>query len=37
MKMENAIAADIDGTVAEVSVAEGDSVGAGDLLVKIDA
>ena len=35
MKMENAITADIDGTISEIAVAQGDSVGAGDLLAKI--
>ena len=33
--MENAINADIDGTVTEVMVAQGDTVGAGDLLVTL--
>jgi acetyl-CoA/propionyl-CoA carboxylase biotin carboxyl carrier protein len=36
MKMENAIAAEKAGTVSEVRVAAGDSVGAGDVLVVID-
>ena len=36
MKMENAITATIDGTVAEIAVAQGDSVGSGDLLAKIE-
>jgi acetyl-CoA/propionyl-CoA carboxylase biotin carboxyl carrier protein len=35
MKMENNIAADLAGTVAEVKVGPGDSVGAGDVLIVI--
>jgi biotin carboxyl carrier protein len=36
MKMENNIAAEKSGTVTEVKVAAGDSVGAGDVVVVID-
>jgi acetyl-CoA/propionyl-CoA carboxylase biotin carboxyl carrier protein len=36
MKMENAIVADKDGTVSEVRVTEGDSVGGGDVVVVIE-
>ncbi len=36
MKMENNIAADKAGTVSEIKVAAGDSVGAGDVVVVID-
>jgi len=36
MKMENAIVADKDGTVSEVRVHEGDSVGGGDVVVVIE-
>jgi len=36
MKMENAILADKDGTVSEVRVTEGDSVGGGDVVVVIE-
>ena len=36
MKMENNIAADISGTVAEVRVAVGDSVGGGDVVIVIE-
>ena len=36
MKMENNIIAEKAGTVTEVKVAEGDSVGAGDVVVVID-
>ena len=36
MKMENNIAADKAGTVTEVKVAPGDSVGSGDVVVVID-
>jgi len=35
MKMENTVAADVAGTVAEVRVAAGTAVGAGDVLVVI--
>ena len=35
MKMENHIAAEIDGTVKEIRAAAGDTVGAGDVLVVI--
>jgi acetyl-CoA/propionyl-CoA carboxylase biotin carboxyl carrier protein len=35
MKMENNIAADVTGTVSEVRVGPGDSVGAGDVLAVI--
>jgi acetyl-CoA/propionyl-CoA carboxylase biotin carboxyl carrier protein len=35
MKMENNVAADIAGTVAEVKVAVGDPVGSGDVVVVI--
>ena len=37
MKMENNIAADITGTVKEISVAVGDTVGGGDVVVIIEA
>ena len=36
MKMENNIAADLAGTVAEVKVAPGDSVGSGDVVAIIE-
>jgi acetyl-CoA/propionyl-CoA carboxylase, biotin carboxylase, biotin carboxyl carrier protein len=36
MKMENNIAADVAGTVKEIRVGPGDSVGAGDVVVVID-
>ena len=36
MKMENNIAADKSGTVAELKVVAGDSVGAGDVVARID-
>ena len=36
MKMENNIAADKSGTVKEVKVAPGDSVGSGDVVIVID-
>jgi acetyl-CoA/propionyl-CoA carboxylase biotin carboxyl carrier protein len=36
MKMENNIAADVSGTVREVKVAPGDSVGSGDVVVVIE-
>jgi acetyl-CoA/propionyl-CoA carboxylase biotin carboxyl carrier protein len=36
MKMENNIAAEKSGTVREVKVAPGDSVGSGDIVVVID-
>jgi acetyl-CoA/propionyl-CoA carboxylase biotin carboxyl carrier protein len=35
MKMENQIAADKAGTVAEIKVTAGDTVGAGDVVVVI--
>ncbi|HUF96589.1 MAG TPA: biotin/lipoyl-containing protein, partial [Ilumatobacter sp.] len=35
MKMENQINADIAGTVAEIKVATGDTVGSGDVVVVI--
>ena len=35
MKMENHIAAEMAGTVREIKVAPGDSVGAGDVVVVI--
>jgi pyruvate/2-oxoglutarate dehydrogenase complex dihydrolipoamide acyltransferase (E2) component len=35
MKMENNITAERSGTVSEVKVAEGDTVGAGDVVVVI--
>ena len=35
MKMENQISADVSGTVAEVKVAPGDTVGGGDTVVVI--
>jgi len=35
MKMENNIAADKSGTVTEIKVAPGDSVGSGDVVVVI--
>ena len=37
MKMENNIAADVSGTVSEIKVAVGDSIGAGDIVVVIDS
>ena len=36
MKMENNINADKAGTVAEIKVSPGDTVGAGDVVVVID-
>ena len=36
MKMENNIAADKSGTVKEIKVATGDSVGSGDVVVVIE-
>jgi biotin carboxyl carrier protein len=36
MKMENQINAEVSGTVKEVRVAAGDSVGTGDILVIIE-
>jgi acetyl-CoA/propionyl-CoA carboxylase biotin carboxyl carrier protein len=36
MKMENNIAADVAGTVSEVKVAPGDSVGSGDVVIVIE-
>jgi acetyl-CoA/propionyl-CoA carboxylase biotin carboxyl carrier protein len=36
MKMENDVVAEIGGTVAEVAVAEGDSVDQGDPMVVLD-
>jgi biotin carboxyl carrier protein len=36
MKMENNITADLAGTVTDVKVAVGDSVGSGDVIVHID-
>jgi acetyl-CoA/propionyl-CoA carboxylase biotin carboxyl carrier protein len=36
MKMENHIAAEKEGTVKEVRVAAGDTVGTGDVLVVIE-
>jgi acetyl-CoA/propionyl-CoA carboxylase, biotin carboxylase, biotin carboxyl carrier protein len=36
MKMENNIAADRSGTVTEVKVEEGQSVGSGDVVVVIE-
>jgi acetyl-CoA/propionyl-CoA carboxylase biotin carboxyl carrier protein len=36
MKMENDVLASFDGTVAEVAVAEGESVNMGDVLVVIE-
>ena len=36
MKMENNIAADKAGTVTEIRVAAGDTVGAGDVVAKIE-
>ena len=36
MKMENHISAEKAGTVAEVRVAEGDTVGTGDVLLVIE-
>jgi acetyl-CoA/propionyl-CoA carboxylase biotin carboxyl carrier protein len=36
MKMENLVSADRGGTVAEVRVAAGDTVSAGDVVVVID-
>jgi len=35
--MENNIAADISGTIKEISVAVGDTVGGGDVVVIIEA
>ncbi|HSB86366.1 MAG TPA: biotin/lipoyl-containing protein, partial [Ilumatobacteraceae bacterium] len=35
MKMENQIAADVAGTVSEIKVTAGDTVGAGDVVVVI--
>jgi acetyl-CoA/propionyl-CoA carboxylase, biotin carboxylase, biotin carboxyl carrier protein len=37
MKMENNVAADIDGTVTEVKVEAGQSVAAGEIVVVIEA
>jgi acetyl-CoA/propionyl-CoA carboxylase biotin carboxyl carrier protein len=36
MKMENTVAAGKDGTVTEVRVSPGDSVGSGDVVVVIE-
>ena len=36
MKMENHINAETSGTVAEVRVGEGDTVGTGDVLVVVE-
>jgi biotin carboxyl carrier protein len=36
MKMENNVAADVDGTVTEVAAAAGDPVAAGDVVVVIE-
>ena len=36
MKMENQINADIAGTIKEIKVAAGDTVGGGDILVVIE-
>ena len=36
MKMENNIAADKAGTIAEINVEEGASVGSGDVIIVID-
>jgi acetyl-CoA/propionyl-CoA carboxylase biotin carboxyl carrier protein len=36
MKMENNIAADKSGTIAEIKVEPGQSVGAGDIVVVIE-
>ena len=36
MKMENNVVADVGGTVTEVKVAVGDSVGSGDVVVVIE-
>jgi biotin carboxyl carrier protein len=36
MKMENQISAERDGTVREIKVAPGDTVGGGDVVVVID-
>ena len=33
--MENNIASDVDGIVSEIEVTEGDSVGAGDVVIVI--
>ena len=35
MKLENNIASDVDGTVSEIGVSEGDSVGGGDVVIVI--
>ena len=37
MKMENNIEADIAGTVKEIKVAVGDTVGGGDVVIVIEA
>jgi len=37
MKMQNEIAAPVDGTIAEVMVAAGQSVNAGDRMLRIEA
>jgi biotin carboxyl carrier protein len=37
MKMENEIAAQVDGVVREIPVSDGDAVGAGQLLLVIDS
>ena len=34
--MENNISSDVDGTISEIGVSEGDSVGAGDIVIVID-
>ena len=34
--MENNIASDVNGTIAEITIEEGDSVGAGDIIILID-
>ena len=36
MKMENQISAERDGTVAEIKVAAGDTVGGGDVVAVIE-
>jgi acetyl-CoA/propionyl-CoA carboxylase biotin carboxyl carrier protein len=36
MKMENNIVADVSGTVKEIKVAPGDSVGSGDVVLVIE-
>jgi acetyl-CoA/propionyl-CoA carboxylase biotin carboxyl carrier protein len=36
MKMENNIVADKDGTIAELKIAQGDSVGSGDIIITIE-